>query len=63
MDNKAFERHILIASDSVQQLRKCDVFRVLSEAPDDTRQSLARYIAEARPDLTIEAVECLEEMG
>lgn len=44
-------KYILIAADSVAQLRSIDVYRVINSNPTDVRVPLARYIAEQRPDL------------
>ena len=54
------EQAIRIAADSVQQLRKVDVYRVLETCSD--AQSVADYIVANRPDLKSEVIECLAEM-
>ena len=40
-----------IAADSPEQLRGCDVFRVLDECPAEHKQGMAQYIIDQRPDL------------
>jgi hypothetical protein len=52
----------MIAADSLQTLRACDVFRVLSEAPADDREGLADWIAAGRPDLAAECAGCLADL-
>lgn len=52
---------IRIAADSVAELRRCDVFRVL----DTTREQAERvraYIEQHRPDLADEVHDCWEEL-
>ena len=53
---------IMIAADSLQTLRACDVFRVLSEAPAADRDGLADWIAAGRPDLAAECAGCLADL-
>lgn len=55
-----FEVQIKIAANSVGELRKADVFRVL-EQNADVRDSLAAYISEQRPDLADEVSEIMAE--
>lgn len=57
-----YETLILIAADSLQALRVCDVFRVLDEAPARQRKGLADWIAAGRPDLAAECAECLADL-
>jgi len=57
-----YETLIQIAADSLQALRACDVFRVLSEAPAADRDGLADWIAAARPDLAAECAGCLADL-
>ena len=56
-----YEALIMISADSLQALRACDVFRVLSEAPARMRAGLAAWIASGRPDLAAECAECLSD--
>jgi len=44
------ESIILIAADTMKQLRCVDVFRVLDDCSDDERKPLARAIIQAHPD-------------
>ena len=60
----ALDHMIKIAADSVEQLRKPDVYRVLDAAPADKVAALARYIANKRPDLADEVGDVMsEEIG
>jgi len=54
-----FEAAIKIAANSVSELRKADVFRVLEQ--NDNRVALAAYISDVRPDLAEEVAEIMEE--
>jgi len=63
------EQAILVSADSVQQLRKVDVFRVLDfcprvsrHNPNGTAKEVALYIVRHRPDLRQEVIDCLSEM-
>jgi len=64
------EQAILVSADSVQQLRKVDVFRVLDfcprvsrHNPNGTAKEVALYIVQHRPDLRQEVIDCMSEMG
>lgn len=57
------DMYIQIAADSVEQLRKPDVFRVLDECPTKDRRMLADYICDARKDLVDEVADCLDELA
>lgn len=54
-----FEAAIKIAANSINELRKSDVFRVLEQNND--RAMLAAYICDARPDLADEVNEIMAE--
>lgn len=54
------EKFIKVAADSVGQLRKVDVMRVL-ESNGTRKKELARYITEKRPDLAQEVKEVMED--
>lgn len=57
-----FDAAIKIAANSVSELRKSDVFRVLEQ--NDNRPALAAFISTARPDLADEVSEIMaEEFG
>lgn len=56
------ENLIKIAADSIQSLRKSDVFRVLEQNDANVRNELASYISVNRPDLAEEVSECLEDL-
>lgn len=55
------ENLIKIAADSIQSLRKSDVFRVLEQNDSDVRCELAAYISKNRPDLSEEVEDCMTE--
>jgi hypothetical protein len=57
-----YETLILIAADSLQTLRACDVYRVLDKTPEADRDGLADWIAAGRPDLAAECAECLSDL-
>lgn len=54
---------VLIAADSLAQLRKIDVYRVLDYVPARNRQAMAVWINEGRPDLAAEVAECLADIA
>ena len=54
-----YEAAIKIAANSVSELRKSDVFRVLEQNSD--RAGLAAFISAQRPDLAAEVTEIMEE--
>jgi stalled ribosome rescue protein Dom34 len=56
------EKFIKVAADSIEQLRKVDVLRVL-ESNGSRQKELARYITAKRPDLAQEVKECMEDIG
>jgi hypothetical protein len=67
---KPQEQAIRISADSVEQLRKIDVYRVLDSCPRVSRHSpkgtskeVALYIVEHRPELRQEVIDCMAEMG
>ena len=64
------EQAIRISADSVEQLRKIDVFRVLDfcprvsrHNPNGTSKEVALYIVQHRPELRQEVVDCMSELG
>jgi hypothetical protein len=57
-----YETLVMIAADSLQTLRACDVYRVLDEAPAADRDGLADWIAAGRPDLAAECAGCLADL-
>jgi hypothetical protein len=67
---KPQEQAIRISADSVEQIRKIDVFRVLDYCPRVSRQNpngtskeVALYIVQHRPELRQEVVDCMSELG
>lgn len=54
-----YEAAIKIAADSISELRRADVFRVLEQ--NDDRAGLAAFISAYRPDLADEVAEIMEE--
>lgn len=61
--NNEMEYAIKIAADSLDQLRKSDVYRVLTENPENIRAALATYIKNGRPDLAQEVDDVLQEIA
>jgi hypothetical protein len=57
------ENRIKIAADSVQRLRRCDVFRVLEWCPANERAALAEWIVSERADLSNEVAEVMVELA
>lgn len=56
------EKYIKVAADSINELRKADVYRVLVESNRiEFRQGIANYIKENRPDLAEEVDSVLAE--
>ena len=60
--NNEMEYAIKIAADSLDQLRKSDVYRVLTENPENIRSDLATYIKNGRPDLVQEVDDVIQEL-
>lgn len=55
---------IKIAADSIDKLRKPDVYRVLNNAPnDESRSNLAEYITKNRPELSDKVKESLDDIN
>ena len=61
-DKTELETRVKLVADSVEKLRKADVYRLLEENLD-VMADLAAYIARRRPDLKGEIGECLTELG
>jgi hypothetical protein len=64
------EQAIRISADSVEQLRKIDVYRVLDSCPrvsrhnpNGTAKVVALYIVQHRPELRQEVIDCMSELG
>jgi hypothetical protein len=58
----SYETYIGIAANTVKELRKADVYRVLDECPAKDRGALAKYIVDNRPDLSLEVRESMLEL-
>lgn len=56
-----FDAFTKIVADSPERIRRCDVFRLVSECPREHVNGLREYIAIHRPDLVSELEYCLEE--
>jgi len=54
-----FDKAILIAADSIESLRRSDVFRVLDCCDD--RAGLAVFISAKRPEFAAEVAQIMEE--
>ena len=64
------EQAIRISADSVEQLRKIDVYRVLDSCPrvsrhnpNGTAKEVALYLIKHRLELRQEVIDCMAEMG
>ena len=55
-------QHILLAADSLAQLRACDVFRLLEFAEPNQWPRLMSYIVKERPELREHCEDALNEM-
>ena len=63
MDEFNPELHVKIAADSLAELRRCDVFRLLSQLDADERSFMAQWITASRWDLRDEVASCLEDIA
>jgi hypothetical protein len=62
--NKKFDGYIALATDDVKDLRKSDVFRVLSEAKSAKElKALSAYLLELRPDLKSTVEDDAKDVG
>lgn len=57
------DQHIKIAADSIDSLRKQDVYRLLESAPQEHRSSVARHIGKHRPEFLDEINESMDDLG
>ena len=55
--------YIGVAANSIEKLRRQDVYRVLEECPKAHRAEVAKYIARKRPDFADEVYECMIELS
>jgi hypothetical protein len=53
---------ILISADSIAELRRCDVFRVLEWTAAEHRAAVAEYVSRNRPELAGEVLAVLTEL-
>lgn len=53
---------VKIAADSIGQLRRSDVWRVLNSCPSAHLQDMARFIRQNRPEYADEIDDCLWEI-
>ncbi len=54
---------VLVAADTISQLRRCDVYRVLSQHSGAERRAVAAYICQHRRCLSAEVAECLDDLA
>ena len=52
----------LLVADSPEQIRKCDVYRLLEAAPIRHLSTLVSWLAWCRDDLTNEVEDCLQDI-
>ena len=57
------DTHIQLVADSISEVRKCDVYRLIETADDSTLMFVVDYIKEHRPDLVDEVDACLGELN
>lgn len=56
------DTHIKLVADSISEVRKCDVYRLLETAEEKDLLYVVNYIKAHRPDLVNEVDECLKEL-
>jgi len=56
-------QHIKIAADSIERLRRCDVFRVLDSCPEEHRQTVSNFIFDKRRDLQEEVSAVMADLA
>ena len=57
-----FDFPIRMAADSVKQLRRSDVYRVLENTPEGQRRAMVGYLLSERPEFAEEIAGCLADM-
>lgn len=62
MTNSEMNQIVKIAADSLDVLRRSDVYRLLSAVANKEAAQFARFIVNGRPDLESEAYECLQDI-
>ena len=55
--------YVKVAADSIGELRRCDVYRLLSGLDEDKRSLMAAWIIDGRPDLKAEVAACLHDIA
>lgn len=55
--------HTKLVADSIEQLRRVDVYRLLESAPQEHREAMAAYIRKHRPDLASDVAKMLEAVA
>lgn len=56
------DRSVLVAADSWEKLRRCDVFRLFDSHCPETWGAINDCLSQRRPDLIDSADKCLEEL-
>ncbi len=57
-----FKSLVMLAANSIEKLRKGDVYRVLDNCPINDLNEFGKYLGDARPDLATEIAESLVEI-
>lgn len=55
--------HLKLCADNIHDLRKSDVFRLLSECDKENRLEMSEYILTYRPEYEDEVIECMVDLG
>lgn len=55
--------YLPVVADSIETLRRCDVYRLLEMISRHHRSGVVDQIAKSRPDLIDEAEDCLRELN
>lgn len=55
--------YLPVVADSIDRLRRCDVYRLLEMVAPIHRSGVVNQIEQSRPDLTDEAEACLRELN
>jgi len=62
ISDSSAEYAVKLSADSIEQLRKQDVYRVMDSLPDQHIQSMKSWIDEKRPELSDETAEALADL-
>jgi len=54
--------HYKLVADTPEQIRRCDVFRLLDETRTIDRPALLAWLTHERPDLDAKVADCLPDL-